>query len=71
MLEKLEIAKEETELTIQGLHNTARELEKLRNTNPTGWEIIEQGLRNLNKEIEFNEDILDEIQGSILFEQMR
>ena len=70
-IEKLEFDKTETELTIQGLHKTSEKLEKIKEEIQIGdisWVIIEQGLRETNKQIEWNEQILDEINGSIQFE---
>lgn len=73
MLEKLQISKEETELTIQELNKTAKVLEGIKSNIPIGcgYEIVKRSLKEIDNEIEWNEQILEEIQGSIEFELMK
>jgi len=69
-MEKLIIDLGETETTIQELHDTANILEETRNKLPIGTarSKAEVFIQELNKEIEWNEQIKEEIESSIRFE---
>jgi hypothetical protein len=72
-VEILETQKQDTELIIQGLHKTADILESARaeETQGTIKDLINSFLKQTEKEIEWNEEILQEINESIGFEEQR
>jgi len=66
--EKLLFDKEETEQEIKELHKTADRLEVLRDeTRGTAQQQIDLTIQRLEKDIEWNEQILNEITDSIEF----
>lgn len=75
MIENLEIQKEETEIIIQKLENAINEIEKIADNSSFNDYNIQKKLKGfiaeLEKEIEYNEQILDETNQSIIFEQLR
>ena len=68
-MEKLETTKEEIELTIQNLHKTTDKIEEINKDN-SDWLVklkTNAFIQELEKEIEWNEQILEEINDSIEF----
>jgi len=70
VMEKLIMDLGESEITIQELHNTTNQLEEMRDKLPIGTarDKTETFIQELNKEIEWNEQIKEEIESSIRFE---
>ena len=70
VIEKLIMDLDETEITIQELHNTTNKLERIKDKLPLGVarDKTEVFIQELNKEIEWNEQIKEEIEESIRFE---
>jgi len=71
-IEKLEVDKEEMEFIIRGLNSTIKKLEVVKDeitpySNPARA-ITEKTIKELSKEVEWNELILQEIDDSIEFE---
>ncbi|HUS48543.1 MAG TPA: hypothetical protein VMZ91_00115 [Candidatus Paceibacterota bacterium] len=68
-IEKLEVDIENLEITIQALHNTSKVIENLKEDSLDSVVKFKtsQFVKELNKEIEWNEQILDEVKGSISF----
>ena len=71
-IENLMCDKEDMETTIQQLHTTTDELEVI-NKKSVGVvkERTSQFIKEMEKDIEWNEQILNEINSSIQFEEMR
>ena len=66
--EKLLYDKEDLEVTIQDLHKVADELEEIKNKSfGLAHDKTKQFLKEVEKEIEWNEQILDEIKEGIEF----
>lgn len=71
MIENLEIQKEDAELVIQRLKTTALKFEDFIKDNALNEElkgIFKSSLNEINKEVEWNEIILQEIDDGINFE---
>ena len=68
-IELLEVDKADTEIIIQKLHTTTTELEKLRDKQncSLNTEKLNSFIKEMEKEIEFNEDILKDFDDSIKF----
>jgi len=71
--EILEIDKQDIEVVIQQLHFTTDRLENIKNnsTDLLSQEKLNSFIKEMNKEIEFNEDILNEINDGIKFNEAR
>lgn len=72
-LDRMEVDREETEITIQQLENTESQLRKLMEEKPIGLarEKLAFYLKDIEKELEWNEQILQEQEESISFVQER
>ena len=68
-MEKLQIDKQEVEMTIQELHKTADNLESLRDDSKD--EVVKlktnQFIKEIEKEIDWNEQVLEDINSSLEF----
>lgn len=72
-IDKLEFDKTETEMVIQKLHNACNNLENLKDKNSDALikDKLNFFIKDLNREIEYNEQILQELNESIEFEEQR
>jgi len=72
-LDKLECDKEDTEIVIQKLNNACKKFEDLEDKESNAFirDKLKGYIKDLNKDIEWNEQILQELKESIDFEEQR
>ena len=72
-IDKLECDKQDTEIVIQQLHNACKKFEDLENKESNAFirEKFKGIIKEINKDLEWNEQILQELNDSIEFEEMR
>lgn len=72
-IEKLEFDREEINFIVENLNNACKKIEDISKDSPNAYikEKLNAYIKELNKEIEWNESIIQEIDDSINFEIMR